>query len=264
MKVTILGNGNVAEAFADAIARHCGGKAELGQLWSRSGEGRELASRYGAQFAASPSELTPADVYIIAVSDSAIGAVSEMLEVSPGSAVVHTSGGTPMDSISERISNRGVIYPLQTFSEGRSIDMRSVPLLIEYNSAEAGQKIRELAWALSRDVREASSETRNKLHIAAVFASNFTNHLYSIARDIAAEEGFDFSILKPLIEETTAKALAGNDPARVQTGPAARGDGITLQRHIELLGGNDRSIREKIYRLLSNSIGEMQGKKIKQ
>ena len=61
-------------------------------------------------------------------------------------------------------------------------------------------------------------------------------------------------LLRPLIAETTAKALAAARPAAVQTGPAVRGDLPTQERHLRLLA--DDALLSDIYRLITQSIWE--------
>lgn len=231
-----------------------GGRFSAGEICSRSERGSELAVRYGFGFAPSPGAMMPADIYIIAVSDGAVGEVSRQLNVPSGAVVAHTAGGVGMDALSGDCPHRAVIYPLQTFSQGRRIDFSQVPLFIEYATPHAGEVIRELACALSSSVSEADSARRVRLHTAAVFACNFSNHLYAIAARLLEEDGLTFDVLKPLITETADKAVSTGDPASAQTGPAVRGDRSTMVRHMELLGREGWEEYLKIYELLSQSI----------
>ena len=227
MEITIIGSGNVAAALAGAVAGQ--DSLHLKQLCARNPlRGRELADRYGAEYIARPEETAEADLYLIAVSDSAVEEVSARLRTPPGATVAHTSGGLGIDSLRCVAADRAVCYPLQTFSAGRSIDFRTVPLFIEYTTDRAGRTVRDFAEALSDCVREADSARRGRLHAAAVFACNFSNHLYAIAGRLLEKEGLDFGILGPLVLETAAKAVATDNPAAVQTGPAVRGDTVTM------------------------------------
>ena len=203
-----------------------------------------------------PEETAEADLYLIAVSDSAVEEVSARLRTPPGATVAHTSGGLGIDSLRCVAADRAVCYPLQTFSAGRSIDFRTVPLFIEYTTDRAGRTVRDFAEALSDCVREADSARRGRLHAAAVFACNFSNHLYAIAGRLLEKEGLDFGILGPLVLETAAKAVATDNPAAVQTGPAVRGDTVTMRRHEAILARENDERYNKIYKLLSESIWE--------
>lgn len=255
MKITILGSGNAAHAFARAISNTPG--LTLQQICARDPRrGKELASSFGASYAGSAEDAAEAELYIVAVSDSAVGEVSGRLRVNPAAAVVHASGGLSIDAVKSPTPHKGVLYPLQTFSCGRDVEMKDTPLFIEYTSPTAHRIIMQAASSLSDNVREADSASRNRLHAAAVVAGNFSNHLYSLAARILKDGGTDLSVLAPLILETARKAIDSGDPASVQTGPAARHDEVTLERHLRLLERlHDTNITE-IYKLMSKSIWE--------
>jgi predicted short-subunit dehydrogenase-like oxidoreductase (DUF2520 family) len=87
------------------------------------------------------------------------------------------------------------------------------------------------------------------LHIAAVFANNFTNQMFKLANDICKENNFSFDLLKPLINETAAK-IQSLDPAKAQTGPAKRNDQKIIEKHLSQLSGEQK----EIYKLISKSI----------
>jgi predicted short-subunit dehydrogenase-like oxidoreductase (DUF2520 family) len=130
----------------------------------------------------------------------------------------------------------GVLYPLQTFSAGRTIDWPAVPLFVEAPDADAEAALLTLAHSLSQHVALLDSAQRLRLHLGAVFASNFTNHVLGIAHQLLAEAGLDFKLLAPLVRETVDKALGAQPgPFAVQTGPAARHDAPTLAAHTAAL-----------------------------
>lgn len=267
----ILGSGNVSFALVDALKRlpGTGDEVKLVQICSRNREeGKKLADRAGVPYTDSPEDLAEADLYILAISDGAVGEIAGRMKVPQDAVVVHTGGSISIDALPARIPNRGVIYPLQTFTKGREVDFRDIPVFIEYSTPRAGQIIRYVVDKLSGKVSEASSEQRKKLHLAAVFAGNFTNHMYVIASDILKEAGLQFEIVKPLIKETASKAVASDSPEKAQTGPAVRGDKETIRRHILLLQeaegtGNKtiKDLREDIYEKISQSIWETSKRK---
>ena len=84
--------------------------------------------------------------------------------------------------------------------------------------------------------------------------NNFVNHLYAEGSDILAREELDYDMLKPLIAETAAKAIATNNPRSVQTGPAVRGDVVVTDRHVTMLAEDER--KRQIYKLITESIWE--------
>jgi predicted short-subunit dehydrogenase-like oxidoreductase (DUF2520 family) len=146
---------------------------------------------------------------------------------------VHTAGSVPID-ILDKFYNYGIFYPFQTFSKNRDISFDNIPILVEGNSKKTTGQLLKLASSLSKTVYEVNSEQRLLLHIAAVFACNFTNHLYHVSKKISDKAELPFDILQPLIEETVSKAFKVS-PEKAQTGPASRSDRKTMEKHIEIL-----------------------------
>ena len=146
----------------------------------------------------------------------------------------------------------GVLYPLQTFSQGREVDWESIPLFLEANSDDSLQSILEVAKWLSPHLQELSSTHRMQLHLAAVFVNNFVNHCYAVGYDLAESNGLNPEWLHPLMRETLEKAISLQNPLIGQTGPALRGNREILQLHLSLLEGNPT--RQEAYRALSNAI----------
>jgi predicted short-subunit dehydrogenase-like oxidoreductase (DUF2520 family) len=140
---------------------------------------------------------------------------------------------------------------MQTFSKSVPVYFQRLPLYIEATDAETLDVVRKIALSLSENVTELSSEDRRYLHLAAVFACNFTNHCYALAEEIMAKVNLPFSDLLPLIEATTRK-LTTTPPLQGQTGPAVRRDETVMKAQISLLSENERM--QNIYKLLSESI----------
>jgi predicted short-subunit dehydrogenase-like oxidoreductase (DUF2520 family) len=166
---------------------------------------------------------------------------------------MHTAGSVPMDVFRDKATNYGVLYPLQTFTKSRSLDYSQIPFLTEANTPENLRMINHIATSVSKLVMEASSTQRLYLHLAAIFASNFSNHMYVLAEKLSNEYNMPFDLLKPLIAETTSKAL-GMSPQIAQTGPAVRGNTAVMERHLDLL--KDRPKLQELYRMISGSIGD--------
>lgn len=245
IKIVIIGSGNVARHLISAFSESA--EVELVQVYSRSEEsatGIPEAIRVTHDL----NNLAEADVYIIAVSDDAIGAVSGSLPFNDRF-VLHTSGSVSIDALSSNNRN-GVLYPLQTFSKNKAVDFRQIPICIESGSPEMYPLIEKLARSISDTVFKIDSQQRNTLHVSAVFVNNFTNHLYKIGNDLCTEHGIPFDILKPLIRETAEKVMVLS-PSEAQTGPARRGDSNTIKKHLELLSDENQ---RNIYTLLTQSI----------
>lgn len=247
--IVIIGSGNVAESIAIALGE--AGRTPLQVFARNKTEGSKIAAKCGCQFTNDPAAVKPAGLYIIAVSDKAIPSVSAMINFGDAT-VAHTSGCTHVDALAHAIKNKAVLYPLQSFTKGRRVDFSTVPVMVEGTTPKALEVVIEAAKLLSDDVMEISSEQRAMIHVAAVFASNFTNHMYVVGELLAKDAGMDFSILKPLIRETTEKAMAAVSPISTQTGPAVRNDFQTKSRHCEMLA--EKPDLKNIYINLSNSI----------
>ncbi len=249
MKIVCIGSGNVATHMAIAF-KEVG--AEIIQVWSPNAQHAEiLAALTQAEAIHNWADLDrTADCYVIAVRDDAIAAVAPHLADLKG-IVVHTSGATAIDVLSATGKGYGVLYPLQTFSKTTAIDLKKVPLCIEADSAETLDKLSAIAHLISPMVSVVSTEQRSILHVAAVFACNFSNHLYHLSNTILAQYQLDFALLKPLIMETAQK-IQTSDPRAVQTGPAVRGDEKTMAKHLSLLTGSPEL--QVIYEILSKSI----------
>ena len=250
--ISVVGSGNVAEAIALAVAE-CK-ELQLKQIVARNPvRGRALAEMTGAEWIADVEQAAEADLYIISVSDRAVGEVASRLPLRANTIVVHTAGSVEMDVLGERA--RGVFYPFQTFTAGRRVDFQQVPLFVEGCDEPTTVEVERVAHLLSHRVYRATSQRRREIHLTGVLACNFVNALYAMAADRLAEcEGLPFDILRPLIEQTARKAVEADHPREVQTGPAVRGDKAVTARHCEMLAGDSRE--EEIYKLLTEYIWE--------
>ena len=247
--VVVVGSGNVAESVAVAVADSFA--LELKQIVARNAARAEaIADLVGVEWITDMSDAAEADIYIIAVSDRAVEDVAAQLQRPDESIVVHTAGSVAMDALGE--GPRGVLYPFQTFTAGRRVDFSAVPLFVEGSDEDVTQAIEHVANALSHRVYRATSKRRREIHLTGVFACNFVNALYSMATDLLDErEGLPFDVLRPLIEETAAKAVEAAHPRNVQTGPAVRGDKAVAERHISMLTDENQ---QEIYKLLTEYI----------
>ncbi|PRY52703.1 putative short-subunit dehydrogenase-like oxidoreductase (DUF2520 family) [Arcticibacter pallidicorallinus] len=249
MKIVLLGSGNVATHLGHALktAGH-----EILQVWSRSlSNAQQLADSLSAAFTNEIGALNnTADIYILSIKDDAIEEVASSF-LFKGKLLVHTSGTAGIDLLGKEWANKGVFYPLQTFSKQKGVDFSTVPLLLEGSNEKVVAQLNELAASISQTVRPASSEQRAAIHVAAVFACNFSNHLYSISKDLLAKEGLDFKLLLPLIAETAAK-VQSLDPKAAQTGPAIRGDQASIEKHKKYLEASPDL--QQLYTLMTNSI----------
>jgi predicted short-subunit dehydrogenase-like oxidoreductase (DUF2520 family) len=248
MKIVFLGSGNVATHLALAFK---GAGHQIIQVWSKTkAHAARLAAGLDAEALNDLSDLDrSADLYLISIKDEAISELATSLKGLHG-VVAHTSGATSIHALQD-LSAHGVFYPLQTFSKDKALDLSNTPICLEASSAKVMDVLKLAAQSISEVSFEVDSPRRKILHLAAVFACNFTNHLYQMSYSILEQHGLDFNLLKPLILETASK-VQNEVPFKVQTGPAIRQDEGTMARHLALL--DDRPELQDIYITLSNSI----------
>jgi predicted short-subunit dehydrogenase-like oxidoreductase (DUF2520 family) len=247
--VVIIGAGNLAAHLGSALVR---AGVTVIQVVNRSPvRGVKLAKKLGAAFTTNFESINQsADLYIVAVSDHAIAMIAGMLRLS-GRFVVHTSGTTDMDVLMQVTHERGVFYPLQTFSGKRAISFRKIPLCIEAVSSERVEQLAGLARRLSSVVYGMNSDQRKILHLSAVIACNFTNFMFTISKDLLKKNDIPFELLGPLIKQT-ANNWRAVDIFSLQTGPAVRGDQQIMDEHRQLL--SEIPDYQDIYNLISNNI----------
>ncbi len=252
LKVSLIGSGNVAWHLAPELDNV---GYTVREVYSRNFKNAQsLIDRlYQAEqktdldFSESVS-----DIFIVAVSDDIIEQVIKEIVVPEDAILVHTSGSKSIDTLGYASTpNIGVFYPLQTFSKHQKINFRDIPICIEAENRYTWKILKAMAGQISARVYKINSEARQTLHIAAVFACNFTTHLLTVADEILQKNGLDFEILKPLIVETVNKSLEIG-PQQALTGPARRGDLKILDQHMKALKGH--KTYTKIYKLITQNI----------
>jgi predicted short-subunit dehydrogenase-like oxidoreductase (DUF2520 family) len=243
--IILVGSGNVATHLGIAL-QDCNYK--IVQVYSKSiKNAKKLAQKLDTKFTNDLTQLITADLIIVSVNDDIISTVLSKIRNTP---IVHTSGSIGIDIFEPNFSDFGVFYPLQTFNKDIDLIISEVPFCIEGSSKTFEKKLIEIARKLSNNVITMNSIQRKQLHITAIFACNFSNHMYSIADDLLTEKDIDFRILLPLIKQTIAK-LNTNKPKAVQTGPAKRKDMKVIQEHINFIQQED--IKE-LYQKISTNI----------
>lgn len=231
MKVVIIGSGNVATVMGRLI--QSAGHSVIEVISRNIHHASVLANELDAKANDDINAITQeADIYIMAVSDSAIEKIAGELLVE-NKMIVHTSGSVSKDILKNSSSNYGVLYPLQSL-RSESVHIPVIPLLIDGNTDAATKSIVAFAESISEKVSVADDAQRLKLHVAAVVVSNFTNYLYTLTADFCKKEQVDFSVLFPLIAEVALR-LNEYEPKKMQTGPAVRRDSATIEKHNKLL-----------------------------
>lgn len=249
MKISIIGTGNVANHIGTALknAGHT-----IADVTGRNADAtNELASLLSAKANFDIANTDPnAEVVLLCVKDDAIGAVASLLPRSQR-IIAHTSGFRSLNLLSAAGDNLGIFYPLQTMKKGVALDFKKVPMLVEGSNETTAALLWALAATISESVHSVNELQRQYIHVAAVFANNFTNHLWELAENILQEQNLDLDILRPLIARS-AENVATHSPSHLQTGPAARGDFFTIDAHVNLLHNEEEMT--KVYRVLTESI----------
>ena len=238
-KIVIAGSGNLATRLALALKK---AGWEIVQVYSRTeSHASELAHKIGCEFT---SELDK-------VKDDAISDLAGQLCDGRTHAVfLHTAGSVSMDVFMDKAKHYGVLYPMQSFSKTREVDFKEIPCFVEASDDSTLADIKAVADSITDVVKYLDSDKRKRLHLAAVFASNLTNHCYRLAERVLTANGLDFSLMLPLIKETADK-VAVMSPHEAQTGPMVRYDTNVMEMQLSLI--DDERTRQ-IYRLMAESI----------
>ena len=247
MQIVLIGSGNVAFHLAKAFTE---AQIPISQIFGRNTtELQKISEKFSIPF--STETLADADVYIISVSDSSIAEVSSLIK-NENALATHTSGSVSREALSGNY-RKSVFYPLQTFSKSKNLDYSKIPFFIDAENENDEEILKNLASKISKNVMLANDEKRKYIHLTAVFACNFVNHMYARAKEISDSQGIPFDYFLPLIDETTQK-IHELEPKLAQTGPAIRNDEKVLKIHESLLTDEEKL---KIYKTLNESIKKM-------
>ncbi len=243
--IVLIGSGNVATHIGIALKEN---GFNIIQVWSYNLKNAKiLAKKLNCLYTSNIKKILPADLCILSIKDDLISEILQELSDTP---IIHTSGSTSIEIFQPKFSKYGVVYPLQKFKKNIELNINTTPLLVEANNKRFKNDLIKLASKLSRNTLSANSEMRKQLHIAAVFASNFTNYMLTISEKILNKHNLDFKLLLPLVNETINN-LNKNTPSELQTGPAKRNDKKIIKMHLESIEDNKA---KEIYKLISNAI----------
>lgn len=248
MMISIIGSGNTATVLGKLLKEN---NHTINEITGRNKTAvNNLAELLNAHACVELNKLNKnSEAYIIAVNDDAVAEVSAQLDLND-KIVVHTCGSVSINVLEKASENYGVLYPLQSLRKELSY-APAIPFLVDGNNAFARENIFNLASSISNYVTSADDATRLKYHLSAIVVSNFSNHLFALAKGYCDSNNTNFDLLLPLIEETVNRMHYYN-PAAMQTGPAARGDEAVIQKHLMLL--NHFPQLQNLYEVISESI----------
>lgn len=256
MKIVMIGAGNTATVLSKLMVKNGN---DIIQVLSRNHIHAEtLASICNAHSGSLSDTISPdGDLYIIALSDAAIGSVEKMNGLKD-KMICHTAGSVPMDALKIVSDNFGVLYPLQSLSKFNET-IPEIPFLVDGNNEKTRKFIFDFANTLSENVSIANDSQRMKYHLSAVFVHNFANHIFALSEKYCESENLDFQKLFPLMNELIHK-VEQFGALKSQTGPAIRKDDITIQKHLTMLSTHPQM--EKLYQVLTDSIIQLTDKKV--
>lgn len=247
MDIVIIGSGNVATVMGRKVldAGH-----RILQVAGRNAlEVEALARSLHAPAADLNNIDMQAMLYILCISDKALPSVHQWFQ-HPKAIVVHTAGSVSIEVLKPVARNYGVLWPLQSIRK-EADPIPPFPLIIDANTPECLTVLQDFGSTISPDLQQMNDGTRSKMHLAAVAAGNFSNHLFALVKDYCDAEQLNMNLLLPLLRETVNR-MQYVHPRAMQTGPAIRGDQATMDKHLEMLGKYPEL--EQLYRLFSNLI----------
>ncbi|MDL2213147.1 DUF2520 domain-containing protein [Bacteroides sp. OttesenSCG-928-D19] len=245
VSVVIVGAGNLAVNLARALYNNgfC-----IAQIYSRTEEAaRSLAQKVNAGFTTDIAQITTrASVYFVALTDSALTELAPQLAKGREQGLwVHTAGSIPANVWQGYAPRYGVFYPMQTFSKSYETDFRQLSIFVEAHAPGDAEILKCIALSLTDKVYEVDSNQRKKLHLAAVFACNFANHMYTLSARVLEDAGIPFESMLPLIDET-ARKVHHLPPQQAQTGPAVRADVDVINEHLSMLNAEMQTLYKQI------------------
>lgn len=251
LNIALIGAGNLATNLGLALVR---AGHNIVYVYSRTeASARQLADKLHSSWTTSIAEAArrsgECDIVVLSVKDDALSALANQMPHGSTTLFLHTAGSMPLDVMP--MLHRGVLYPMQTFSKHRETDFTSIPTFLEVNDEQDHDKLEQLARSITTQTYWLTSEKRKSLHLAAVFACNFSNYCYDVASQLLARDGIPFEVMLPLINETTAK-LKQLTPYEAQTGPAVRYDTNVIERHLDML--TSLPDEQKLYREMTELI----------
>lgn len=244
MKIGIVGSGNLATHFVTGF-QECGFPVEF--IHSRNKKtGQTLAKRSMVKFVTElPEASSNPFLLFICTGDSSIQDLFTQFE-NKGYFLIHSSGMLPL--LKSKKTLTGVFYPVQTFSKKQAVNWKEIPICIESKNIKLEKLLLQLGKKLSGKTMLLSSQKRAHLHLSAVFANNFVNAQYTMAKDLLNAQHIPYRLLHGLIMQTARNATQ-QDPSDVQTGPAKRHDMETIKAHQKLL--NQKLKERKVYDMLT-------------
>jgi predicted short-subunit dehydrogenase-like oxidoreductase (DUF2520 family) len=197
-----------------------------------------------------PLDAASPELVLLCIPDGAIAEVAS--ETPVGSWIAHVSGATPLDALSPHTRRFG-LHPLQSFSKGRGAEqLDGVWGAVTAETAEARAVGCWLAETLGLRPFDLDDDKRGLYHAGAAMASNYLVTLRAAARTLLEAADAPPDALDPLIRGVM-------DSGFELTGPIARGDWETVERHLAVIRA-ERPELEELYVVLAAATARIAGR----
>ena len=248
MKIAIIGSGNIATFFAKKLSQH---GFEIVQVISANiAHAQALADQYQCSYSNELSALNKnADAYLFAVKDDVLLEMAQQFNLED-KLLIHTAGSIQLTELTTMSTQLASIWCVYSIHKNHLPIHENVPLVVQANTPQVLEKVKKIALAISQNLFYLTSEQQSTLHLSAVFANNFVNHLFSICQRLLDAKQIPMEALLPIIQDTVDK-LQYSAAINNQTGPAIRHDEKTMKKHLMML---NMEYDKQIYQLISKSI----------
>jgi predicted short-subunit dehydrogenase-like oxidoreductase (DUF2520 family) len=180
---------------------------------------------------------------VLTVPDAAIRQVAGTIPVGPW--VAHVSGATALDALAPHVL-RFSVHPLQTLVAWRGPEqLDGAAAAVTAESDEGRQRAYWLAHVLGLTPFDLADAMRSLYHAGAALASNYVVTLYRAASALVEAAGAPAGALVPLVRRTVENGFE-------LTGPIARGDWGTVERHLDALARHRPDLLP-LYRALADA-----------
>lgn len=252
MTYYIIGTGNTAWFLATRLAK--AGHICKGIYGRNPKHATQLAAGIKAPVLHNITDVKDdADCCILAITDHAITDVAANFKFEH-TTLIHTAGSLSRMILEPYAAHAGVLWPIYSLVKDNLPLHREVPVTIKGSTDHAETLLQQLAASITDIYYTVSWEQRQWLHLCAVLCNNFTNHLMAVSEQVCKKQQVPFSLLFPIVSQT-AERIRNASPKVLQTGPARRGDTVTIEKHLELLAQNPDW--QELYKVITTSIDKM-------
>jgi len=253
VSASVIGPGALGSAMIDLVSRHSG--FTLRSVWGRRSDHSHIIDKTGnkqrpdRKFPYQESDL--GQFVIISVPDDQITRVTKRLseaDISWNSRqIIHLSGSID-SSVLKPLANSGALtgslHPLQTFTRGDTADRFDGIWFSMQGDNQIFPMLKKLIEPFGGRARILSSSQKSAMHLAAVFASNYLVSLMDVVTKITDKNGIDdgFGMLEPIVQQTLQNIISKGSVQSL-SGPVARGDLFTIEKHLKQLEENPEYYR---------------------